>query len=63
MGQQLYQQVLKPPPQQPALPPYMRGTPPINGPIGNLMPHQYYQSQPVNQQLPFLATLDLTDLS
>ena len=28
-----------------------------------MMPHQYYQPLPVNWQLPFLATLDLPDLS
>ena len=36
----------------------MGGPPPVNGPTGNPMPHQYYP-RPFNSQLPFLATLDL----
>ena len=34
---------------------------PVYGPIGVAMPHQYHPQ--VNWQLPFLATLDLPDLS
>ena len=33
------------------------------GPTGNYMPYQYYQYVQPNQKLPFLATLDLPDLS
>lgn len=58
-----YQQVPQYSPQQSALPPYMGGPPFVNGPIGNMMPHQYYQPQPINQKINFLATLDLLDLS
>jgi hypothetical protein len=35
----------------------------INGLTGNPMPHQYYQPHLINQELPFLATLDLPNLS
>jgi hypothetical protein len=34
---------------------------PVYGPTGVPMPHQYHSQ--INQQLPFLATLDLPDLS
>jgi hypothetical protein len=36
---------------------------PIYGSNGILMPHQYYHYPQINRQLPFLATLDLPDLS
>ena len=39
-----------------------RNFPPY-GPNGNYMPSQYYQYVQPNRQLPFLATLDLPDLS
>ena len=38
-------------------------THPTYGPIGIPIPHQYYQYQQPNQQFPFLATLDLPNLS
>ena len=56
-------QVSQPPPQQTGYTPYVGGSSFVNGPTGNMMPHQYYQPPPVNRQLPFLATLDLPDLS
>ena len=63
LKQHAYQQVPQTPPQQPPFPLYTGGPPPVYGLTGTLIAHQYYQPQPVNRQLPFLATLDLPDLS
>jgi hypothetical protein len=59
MTQPSYQQIPQSSPQQSALSPHMGGPPFVNGPTGNLMPHQYYHPQQINRQLPFLATLNL----
>ena len=63
MTQLGHQQVPQYSPQQSTLPPYMGGPPFVDGLTGNPTPHQYYEPQPINQKLPFLATLDLLDFS